>query len=329
MTDTPFPSSVGSPTDAGTDSGAGSKPADPADAWARAQGHAVAVASLLDDPSVPPWTAVHHLRCGFRALTVAAGVEDEPADAIERSAVRWVPAAAAASLRMLPAEDQLDEQAPDLPVLRELAGVLAAGVTTAGEERFAPGQHASHRRQLWRWAAMLSIVLSVVVVALVLTVPDYREGPWRGEYFASRDFTGDPVVRRDGDVKFDWKRMGPEPDFPTDDFSIRWDSCMVLEEPLMVSFQLVSDDGSRLSIDGTLLVDNWGRHGERSRGEDIQLTAGVHHLRVEYFDARHAAKIRLKASLRGERPTSIPVTILRYPGEELDPSDPCAAVRSE
>ncbi len=102
---------------------------------------------------------------------------------------------------------------------------------------------------------------------------------------------------------------------------------MVLEEELVVAFQLISDDGSRLMLDGEQIIDNWGRHGERSRGVDIPVSAGVHHLRVEYFDERHSATVRLQASLYGEPPESLPVRILRYPGDELDEDDPCGAVR--
>jgi YVTN family beta-propeller protein len=45
-----------------------------------------------------------------------------------------------------------------------------------------------------------------------------------------------------------------------------------------------SDDGSRLYIDGSLVVDNDGLHGPRVIANTVNLTAGAHTLRVEFFE---------------------------------------------
>jgi len=295
-------------------------------AWVRAEAHSLAAAALLDDPSVPPWTAAHHLRRGFSALAEAAGVPSpKPAAQLDPSTLPWVgsPQATADALVHLGDDDRLIE----LSVLRQLSAALSGAVRNAEDDRFAPQRRRARRRRWLRRAAMGLMVLAPVVAVLALTVPDYREGPWRAELYATKDLSGEPIVRRDGDLKFDWQRRSPHRDLPDDGFSARWDTCMVLDEDLEVAFQLISDDGSRLWLDGEEVVDNWGRHGERSRGADVTLSAGVHHLRIDYFDERHAAMLELRASLHGEPPDSLPVRILRYPGDELDPSDPCASAR--
>lgn len=102
---------------------------------------------------------------------------------------------------------------------------------------------------------------------------------------------------------------------------------MLLDEDLEVAFQLISDDGSRLWLDGRALIDDWGAHPERSRGAFVPVRAGLHHLRVEYFDDQGMASVQLRVSLHGEPPAAVPVRILRYPGEDLDEADPCAAGR--
>ena len=49
-------------------------------------------------------------------------------------------------------------------------------------------------------------------------------------------------------------------------------------------FRLQSDDGSVLSVDGVLLIDNDGVHGKRLRSGTVYLTHGFHHVEVGYFD---------------------------------------------
>jgi hypothetical protein len=298
---------------------------DEAAAWIRAEAHALAAAALLDDPSVPPWTAAEHLRRGFSALARAAGVaRPEPAAALDPSTLPWLgsPQTVLDPLRRLGTDD--DSTLPD-PVLRRLSTALSAAVATAADTRFAPTRRVERRRRLVRHALVTMLVLGLVIAALVLTMPDYREGPWRAAYYPTADFQGEPLVRREGDVKFDWKRVGP-PGLPDDHFSIRFDTCLDLPEPREVTFQLVSDDGSRLFIDGTLVLDNWGIHDERSRGTEIPLTAGLHHLRVDYFDDRRAASIDLRASIWGERPDALPTRLLHHPG---DTNPPCTALPRE
>jgi PA14 domain len=49
------------------------------------------------------------------------------------------------------------------------------------------------------------------------------------------------------------------------------------------SFRLSSDDGSRLYIDDRLLINNDGVHSEVSLSTKLKLEAGVHRVRVTYF----------------------------------------------
>ena len=51
------------------------------------------------------------------------------------------------------------------------------------------------------------------------------------------------------------------------------------------TFRLTSDDGSKLWIGDTLVVDHDGLHGATSKDGTIDLTAGVHPLRAEHFEA--------------------------------------------
>lgn len=50
------------------------------------------------------------------------------------------------------------------------------------------------------------------------------------------------------------------------------------------TFYTQSDDGSRLFIDGKMIVDNDGDHGVLEKSGSLDLTPGRHKIRVEYFD---------------------------------------------
>ncbi len=62
------------------------------------------------------------------------------------------------------------------------------------------------------------------------------------------------------------------------------------------TFYTNSDDGSRLLIGDTLVVDNDGAHGMQERSGTIGLKAGKHAIRVEYFEAGSAAGLAVSAS---------------------------------
>lgn len=50
------------------------------------------------------------------------------------------------------------------------------------------------------------------------------------------------------------------------------------------TFYLVSDDGSKLYLDGELIVNNDGDHGAIERAGNIELNPGIYQLRVEWFN---------------------------------------------
>src|SRR5690606_31449281 len=59
-------------------------------------------------------------------------------------------------------------------------------------------------------------------------------------------------------------------------------------------FRLTSDDGSRLVIDDTEVIDNDGLHGAESKDGSIALEPGYHDLRVEFFDNTNDNILRLE-----------------------------------
>ncbi|MFT6866771.1 MAG: cytochrome c [Cyclobacteriaceae bacterium] len=67
-----------------------------------------------------------------------------------------------------------------------------------------------------------------------------------------------------------------------------------LEKTGSYSFRLISDDGSRLYVDNTMVNDNWGLHGTEAKDAELYLTAGNHSFEIEYFQGGGGAGLSLQ-----------------------------------
>ena len=70
-----------------------------------------------------------------------------------------------------------------------------------------------------------------------------------------------------------------------DVFALRFDGYLHLPADGQYQFSLSSDDGSRLLIDGNIVVDNDGVHAGGFRDQEYSLSKGVHEVVVEYFES--------------------------------------------
>ena len=75
----------------------------------------------------------------------------------------------------------------------------------------------------------------------------------------------------------------PEMQSVVEDFAIRFRGELAIDTPGSYVFGLLSDDGSRLYINGTLVVDNDGIHPPMGKKGEITLEAGRHPVEIHYF----------------------------------------------
>jgi hypothetical protein len=59
-------------------------------------------------------------------------------------------------------------------------------------------------------------------------------------------------------------------------------------------FRLTSDDGARLLLDGTTVVDHPGRHGATPKDGAVQLDTGLRALRIDHFDGDFDQRLKLE-----------------------------------
>lgn len=83
-----------------------------------------------------------------------------------------------------------------------------------------------------------------------------------------------------------------------DQFAIRFTGLIRVPKDAKYKFFTNSDDGSRLFIDGKQVVDNGGLHGMEEKEGEIDLKAGDHEIKIEFFQNGGGAGI--KASWEAE-----------------------------
>jgi beta-glucosidase len=134
------------------------------------------------------------------------------------------------------------------------------------------------------------------IPASVLTPPAGHAGQGLlGEYFVGQDYAGTPKLARvDSTVNFHWELAAPAPGLPEDHFSIRWTGKLKPAKSGLYALGIRSDDGSRLYLDGKLIVDNWGDHPPTLKTTQLPLVAGkAYDIRLEYFEGIIGASVEL------------------------------------
>jgi hypothetical protein len=85
-------------------------------------------------------------------------------------------------------------------------------------------------------------------------------------------------------------------------FAIDYTARFWIEKPGVYRFSLVSDDGSRLYIDDREVIDNDGIHAAQRRAGAVELSGGIHQIRVSYFQGpRDEVALILQVAGPGER----------------------------
>lgn len=175
-------------------------------------------------------------------------------------------------------------------------------------------------------AYRIGLMLIFGVLILMIAAPIYGFirgpiGPWKGRYYDGKKFKGEPEVEHALHIDFDWKREPPMRKLGPDRWSVIWDTCWIVDEPQEVRFRIRSDDGSRLYLDGEKVLENWGNHAARTRTGRATVQDGLHHLRIEYYEASKEAMIKLEVAYGkdGEWQPLSPANLKRPSSDEDDP----------
>jgi LysM repeat protein len=132
--------------------------------------------------------------------------------------------------------------------------------------------------------------------ALVRFWPERINGQaaWKAKFFNNKKLEGSPFAERQYNaIDFDWGKNAPLSGITADYFSIRFNGDFHFVGG-KYRFTATVDDGIRIWLDDTLIMDQWHPTSVRTYTVDVDVSEGQHHLKVEYFEETGYAVCKVK-----------------------------------
>jgi PA14 domain/Right handed beta helix region len=127
--------------------------------------------------------------------------------------------------------------------------------------------------------------------------PSCPTGEYVTQYYANTTLTGSPALERcQTAIDHDWGSGSPGGTVPTDRFSARWTGKFSFAAG-PYDFTATADDGIRVWVDGTPLIDVWKDQSATTYRATKILTAGDHDVKVEYYENGGAAVAKVNWQL--------------------------------
>ena len=122
-------------------------------------------------------------------------------------------------------------------------------------------------------------------------------GQYKATYFANQTLSGAPATERcESAVDYDWGYGSPSgANVGPDDFSVRWVGQQSFAAGTY-TFTVTADDGVRVYLDGSLVIDQWKDQPPTSYTASRSVSAGDHTVSVEYYEHSEVAVARLTIS---------------------------------
>jgi uncharacterized protein YraI len=131
------------------------------------------------------------------------------------------------------------------------------------------------------------------VAKLTITPVSTTITQWRGEYFNNATLSGaSAFVRNDSSIDFNWGGGSPGSGLAADNFSVRWTRDVSLEAG-RYRFTATTDDGVRLWVNNSLLIDKWFDQAVTTYSGEIDLPGSTIPIRMEYYERVGGAEAHL------------------------------------
>jgi beta-glucosidase len=118
-------------------------------------------------------------------------------------------------------------------------------------------------------------------------------GAFTTQFFNNTTLTGAPVATRtDSSIDFMFGGASPQPGVTATNWSAKWTGTLRAPTTGTYQFSLTSDDGSRLFVNNTQVINNFFNQGSTTRTGSIALTAGqTVPIEIDYFQAGGASNV--------------------------------------
>ena len=125
---------------------------------------------------------------------------------------------------------------------------------------------------------------------------DFGDGDWTAEYWnlasfgtdapVGNPFSGPPVVTKQlSAIDSDLGTGRPDSSVNADYFAARFTKTITVGSECSVDLRAGGDDGVRVTVDGSLVIDDWSTHQYSTfTGTTPTLTTGTHTIVMEYFE---------------------------------------------
>jgi hypothetical protein len=133
-----------------------------------------------------------------------------------------------------------------------------------------------------------------------------------GEYFANENLAGVPTPETGVNINHYWSTGGPS--VGSNNFSARWTGFIKAPATGKFIISLGSDDGARLWLNDSLVINHWNIHAITYDNAEVNLVKDqLIKIRVEYFEHTGDAEVKLKWTYNGHTDEVIPTTSLFTP----------------
>ena len=142
-----------------------------------------------------------------------------------------------------------------------------------------------------------------------------------GLYINSTDPSQQPTVARiDGRIDFPWGNNSPAPGLiNADGFSVRWSGQIEAPTTGTFTFKTNNDDGTRLWVNGQLIIDDWTGHPPTWKQGSINLSAGQKYsIKIEFGDFGGGAQAQLYWEYPGQGMEIVPSCRLYAEGSNMN-----------
>lgn len=165
---------------------------------------------------------------------------------------------------------------------------------------------------------ILSSRLNVMLQPYTDVINPSIEDGWVGEYYPNQNLSGSPMIvggkgatSKIENLDFYWGQNSPTPLLPKDYFSARFTKTINIDEAGYYVLNATADDGVRVYVDNELVLDSWKYQSPLLRKAGVNLDKGQHVIKVEYYDGRLAARLKLDIE-KGKTTYSKTEKALRY-----------------